>query len=407
MGFRFRKSITIIPGVRLNLSNGAPSLSVGPRGASVSIGRRGTFANLGLPGTGLSYRTRLDRTARAGNARRTAADPALRQSLEVQADELMSAISAIANIHELTPDPATGADWAQLEARYLQSKTAPFDDPAPVRPVKPDALALPLPPDEREGVSFLGKWFESDAARAERLAENQRRWQQECADIERENTLRQHRYTQQRTAWAEQYANWQFAASEHARQLATAHANASATFRTDSAFFESQLAAVLAQTEWPRETLVAFEVRPEQSTVWLDVDLPEIEDMPDKVYAVNARGTELTEKAMTQKAQRENYARHIHGCLFRLAGIVFHTLPFDYVVIAGFTQRISKRSGYLEDEYILSCQCSRQKMGYINFAGLEHVDPIEALGDDPVIRKMSSTFIFQAIQPLTQNPGFN
>ena len=59
MGFRFRKSINIIPGVRLNLSNGAPSLSVGPRGASVSFGSRGTYANLGLPGTGLSYRTRL------------------------------------------------------------------------------------------------------------------------------------------------------------------------------------------------------------------------------------------------------------------------------------------------------------------------------------------------------------
>jgi hypothetical protein len=41
MGFRFRKSINIIPGVRLNLSNGAPSLSVGPRGASVSFGSGG------------------------------------------------------------------------------------------------------------------------------------------------------------------------------------------------------------------------------------------------------------------------------------------------------------------------------------------------------------------------------
>ncbi len=30
MGFRFRKSISIIPGVRVNLSNGAPSLSIGP-----------------------------------------------------------------------------------------------------------------------------------------------------------------------------------------------------------------------------------------------------------------------------------------------------------------------------------------------------------------------------------------
>ncbi|HBU3636454.1 TPA: DUF4236 domain-containing protein, partial [Klebsiella pneumoniae] len=51
MGFRFRKSISIIPGVRVNLSNGAPSLSIGPRGASLSVGKNGTFANLGLPGT--------------------------------------------------------------------------------------------------------------------------------------------------------------------------------------------------------------------------------------------------------------------------------------------------------------------------------------------------------------------
>ncbi len=60
---------------------------------------------------------------------------------------------------------------------------------------------------------------------------------------------------------------------------------------------------MLAETEWPRETLVAFEVKPELSAVLLDVDLAEIEDFPDKIYGVNARGTELTEKAMTQKSR--------------------------------------------------------------------------------------------------------
>ncbi len=116
MGFRFRKSINIIPGVRLNLSNGAPSLSVGPRGASVSFGSRGTYANLGLPGTGLSYRTRLDRAARSRGENRTATDPELRQALEQKAAELMSAVTAIRNIHELTPDPkkaSAGQSWKQ------------------------------------------------------------------------------------------------------------------------------------------------------------------------------------------------------------------------------------------------------------------------------------------------------
>ena len=192
-----------------------------------------------------------------------------------------------------------------------------------------------------------------------------------------------------------------FEAEEHEKRLATAQADARQQFRTDAAFFESYLAGVLAETEWPRETLVAFEVKPELSAVLLDVDLAEIEDFPDKIYGVNARGTELTEKAMTQKAVRENYARHVHGCLFRLVGIVLHTLPFDNVIVSGFTQRVSKRTGYLEDEYILSCKCTRSQMSSVNFEGTEHIDPVEALGDHPVIRKMSSTFIFQPIEPLT------
>lgn len=406
MGFRFRKSINIIPGVRLNLSNGSPSLSVGPHGASFSFGSRGTFANLGLPGTGLSYRTRLDQAARSGGGNSSAnSDADLRQHLEQKTAELMSAITAISNIHELTPDPQTGISWSELESAYRQTRMSPFQIPAPVRPEKPDYLPLPEQPGEREGVSFLGKWFESGSAKSERHADNHQRWQQALVDIERENTRRQHRYQQLRTTWAEQFANWKFEADEHATRLASAHADASLQFGTDTVFFESWLAGVLSETEWPRETLVTFAVKPEQSVIILDVDLAEIEDMPDKIYSVNARGTALTEKAMTQKALREHYARHVHGCLFRLAGIVLHTLPFENVIVSGFTQRVSKRTGYLEDEYILSCKCSREQMASINFAGIADVDPIVALGHHPARRKMSSTFIFQAIEPFTLNAG--
>ena len=60
MGFRFRRSIRLAPGIRLNLSSRGLSATVGPRGASVNVGPRGTYANVGIPGTGLSSRTRLD-----------------------------------------------------------------------------------------------------------------------------------------------------------------------------------------------------------------------------------------------------------------------------------------------------------------------------------------------------------
>ena len=60
MGFRFRKSISIIPGVRINFGLWGMSATIGPRGASLNVGPRGTYANVGIPGTGLSSRTRLD-----------------------------------------------------------------------------------------------------------------------------------------------------------------------------------------------------------------------------------------------------------------------------------------------------------------------------------------------------------
>lgn len=64
MGFRFRRSIKLLPGVRLNVSKSGFSTTLGPRGATLSLGKRGPRANLGLPGTGLSYSTALNAGAR-------------------------------------------------------------------------------------------------------------------------------------------------------------------------------------------------------------------------------------------------------------------------------------------------------------------------------------------------------
>jgi hypothetical protein len=62
MGLRFRQSIKLLPGLRINFGLRGISVTVGPRGANLSLGTRGTYLNLGLPGTGISYRARLDKT---------------------------------------------------------------------------------------------------------------------------------------------------------------------------------------------------------------------------------------------------------------------------------------------------------------------------------------------------------
>lgn len=57
MGLRFRKSIRLAPGVRVNIGLKGASVSVGPRGASTNISRRGVRSTVSVPGTGISYTT--------------------------------------------------------------------------------------------------------------------------------------------------------------------------------------------------------------------------------------------------------------------------------------------------------------------------------------------------------------
>ena len=56
MGLKFRKSIKLAPGVKLNLTGkGISSVSLGKNGAKVNISKKGTRSTIGIPGSGLSY----------------------------------------------------------------------------------------------------------------------------------------------------------------------------------------------------------------------------------------------------------------------------------------------------------------------------------------------------------------
>ena len=56
MGFRFRKSFKIAPGVRLNIGKKSVGISAGVKGARVSVNSSGRkTTTVGIPGTGLSY----------------------------------------------------------------------------------------------------------------------------------------------------------------------------------------------------------------------------------------------------------------------------------------------------------------------------------------------------------------
>ena len=53
MSLRFRRSLRIAPGIRLNLGLHGAGLSLGARGLHVGVNRRGMYSSAGIPGTGL------------------------------------------------------------------------------------------------------------------------------------------------------------------------------------------------------------------------------------------------------------------------------------------------------------------------------------------------------------------
>ena len=84
MGFRFRKSFKIAPGVKLNLGKKSAGISVGGKYGGISCNTKtGARARVSAPGTGLSYSTSLN------TSKKTTSSSASTQVLELNAKTYM------------------------------------------------------------------------------------------------------------------------------------------------------------------------------------------------------------------------------------------------------------------------------------------------------------------------------
>jgi Protein of unknown function (DUF4236) len=60
MGLRFRRSWSVLPGIRFNLGLKSGSVSFGVRGLHYTVGTRGSQVTAGIPGTGLFWTKRIN-----------------------------------------------------------------------------------------------------------------------------------------------------------------------------------------------------------------------------------------------------------------------------------------------------------------------------------------------------------
>jgi hypothetical protein len=387
MALRFRRSIKLAPGLRMNLSGSGVSWSLGPRGASVGIGRRGTYLNSGIPGTGLYSRQRLS----SGSA-----SPAARPGT-TQVEITVS----IADDGTLTFKDASGKPIAEhlIEAAKKQQgdkikaliqgkcdeingqiealgKIHEFTSPPVPHVFEPKAFAEPKPVAPTEKIpGFFCRFFKSCVTKVEE--ENRNAREKHDADV----------------------LVWEQRKREHDEGQRTERGFLDRLNAGDVKTMEEWFETVLQDIAWPQETLVAFDM-PYPGTLAVDVDLPEIEDMPDKTAAVPQRGFKLSVKEMGPTQVQKLYMRHVHAVGFRIAGEAFAVSPaVETVVLSAYSQRPDKATGKVGDEYLYTVRIPRDKWRSIDFGNLANLDPVEALSRFDLRREMSKTGVFKPIEP--------
>jgi hypothetical protein len=445
MGFRFRRSIRIAPGLRVNLGKRGVSLSAGVRGASVTVGQRGTYSNVGIPGTGLSYRQRigggseqrrtvkaqkrlereyqrlekermrqealskiklsLDKKTGALQIENAFGEPLSRQDLklvwdqkrntilewmEQQVEEINGDIELLTNIHEDTPSPDSEPEY----------QIVPFNEEPPEQPKYPEEIAKPeaklLPP-----LGFFARLFKSKRTAHEQMQQQlNNNHTQALLAWEEEKRKGVESYQTAMEKYAEAKKEWDSRKKKYETNEDKRKEEFPSLLRTDVEVMNKTLEDALNSLSWPRETLVSYQIMDEGRQAWFDIDLPEVEDFPQKLASVASSGKKLNIKDKPVKQLQLEYAMHIHGIAFRLAGTIFATLPtVNIAVISGFSQRLDSATGKVNDDYLLSVKVEREKFSKIDFESLDNVNPIDAMGAFELRRKLTSTGIFKAIGP--------
>ena len=84
---RFRKSINILKGVKLNFSKSGVSVTLGGRGLSANVSKKGVYLNTSLPGTGLYDRKKLFDFGGSKAGKTKAVEPALPGKVRLELDD--------------------------------------------------------------------------------------------------------------------------------------------------------------------------------------------------------------------------------------------------------------------------------------------------------------------------------
>jgi hypothetical protein len=402
MAFRFRKSVKIMPGVRLNISKGGLSTSFGVRGASATIGKRGLYANAGLPGTGISYRNRID----GGGSSRSSARSEYRSMAQLLREQERAAGRLAAAEEHAAHDAHLEALRSVLGARVtepfpwqrVEAPLGPYVS-APFAPAEPDFSPETIAREATQQIprwgwglaatlvlfmalgaagtwlmvvmGVLGGWLAWQAWQVTtRRADLQARLLTErraehAAAVNATRQAHEADEAQRADEWRE--------AEQFRQSLATA------VDREDPEPLAALLSEELSNEDLP--VPLVFELEFENtSAVRIELALPSLDEVPEQRTQLTKTG-KVSYRKMAQRDRTAIYTDLCCGLALRLVHETFRVLPMvEQVELFGTTEGIEAATG-LDQEFIaLHLPASREEFLRLDLDRVEAVAAVEGLG---------------------------
>ncbi|ERF61744.1 PF14020 family protein [Treponema socranskii subsp. socranskii VPI DR56BR1116 = ATCC 35536] len=399
MGLRYHKRIKICKGLYLNVSKSGVGLSLGQRGASLSVGSRGTYSNLGIPGTGISYRERIDNTSESDNSsskttvhyhieiddagvetviikdtsgaiitderiiRLVKKNDTFKASLESVRVEKQK---EIAKKTECLYDIYKNADKIVSEEQVVEemNQLKPEEYIVKEYPVKiPEMLDFYAEAEAkaRREIKTIKFWtlkkLRKDYAlkvMEEEFNKATLRWKKDKKEFDE----KEQEYKQKRDA-------------EYLKDFNEQKDIYEKILNGDESYIAETVDNILSEIKLPVDISVDYKVQ--GTCISLDLDLPEIEDYP-KIKSTLLASGKVSIKNKTQLELNTDYAMSVTGLAYYLASVVFNISPkISNVKISGYTQRINKKTGNEENQYVYWVDFDRKIFATLNISSLNPI----------------------------------
>jgi len=366
MGFRYRKSFKVAPGVRLNVGTKSAGVSFGGKGLRYSVNSSGRkTTTVSIPGSGLSYSTSSTRTYKnASTARR---NELLRQQKEIQKQEALqqakyeveifqNQLDMIKSIHKECDD---FFDWQQIKqtkAPFQQGEKGPNETKATSQ-------------FEAYKPGFFDKLFKQEEKKKEKL-------RLQVEEAKKEDNA--------------DYLEWE-------RMVSTAEKIISGDIDT-----YLQVIDELSPLDDLSEFGSGFEFFVEEPTsLEVEFDVNAENTVPTHVKTLTKTG-KLSIKEMTKTNYYDLYQDYVCSCILRIARDMFAILPLDHVYIHAMDEQLNTSTGHKNRAPIVSVKIDRSTLNSLNFETIDCSDSMQNFPHHMIFKKTAG---FQPVQLINEKGG--